>query len=727
MIRPTAVLVFAVLLLAALACTAPEPGPAPSPCGVEVTDTGLYDDLFQRITTRLPDGAPLYRSWPLFPSTEEMRRLGLPVHGRWTTVYVDPEHAYPFLEDAIANGHPQPLELPPGSVIVKENYRSGPNATRIDPAESTLEVLTVMYKPFADEAAGTALASSAGSPFCATAHLGPYNGDPETGCLGGGWFYAFYKIDPKDPAVCDTSDFGKFLNRNVNADSGAGSFCVHCHSPAFDTDYLRILDDELNPRFVPPGPPPTASPATPPACDLTLSPDLPADVPLEPLAVRDGPGGPAAARSMFDCFSWRTFVALNWPADPDRRGRPDRSASILDPTDGPTVWQTYFPVFALFQPGDVDWQPPPFQDPGAPKPPSCRPEKGQMVVSLASKSRDVLNETGQAFAGTFGKLHDRNQNLVWYEVLVNEVEYDYIVDNGLAATPKLTPAGPAGFAVDFPYNGDDPRNSIEIKSAWKQLCTGPDCKPVDDPADYLTTDALIYEGPDEGCTGARMGLVGLHVAVKTFWAPQWVWATFEHASNVPTAGTSEVEQDGWSFYDPSLVEPANCFEDPFLISPAGCPNVVLNRFSDQPPPPPNLPPIDQPDQLTRLVPIDAQAAALNSSFRGELAGTPFANYVLVDAQWPLHGQAGTPDDPQPVMHGCEGDTVGDNCFVRVPDVLRNSVIESYMTTYVQEGDHPTQISNRSCLGCHMIGVDGSYVWLDAVANRVPVSGGGAGE
>ena len=710
--------------LAALAC-APEHEPAPvaGPCGVETSDTALYDALFAQIAAPQEDGEPVYRSWPLFPGTEALRRLGLPVHGRWTTAYVDPVHAYPFLKEALEKGHPQPLELPAGSTIVKENYRSGPEAKTVTPEQSTLEVLTVMYKPGGEAAVVAASATPPYTGFCATPNLPPYNGDPATGCLGGGWFYAFYKVVANQPTACDTSPSGEFLNRNVN--TGTGSFCVHCHAPAFDTDYLRILDDELNPRTVPPGPPPVAAPASAPACDLRLSPEPPADVPVNPLSVWLGPQGGAGADAMFDCFSWRTFVALNWPAEPRHRGQPDTRRSILDGKGGPRVWQTYLPVYSLFQPGDVDWQPPPFNDPGVPDAPGCDAGAGRMIVTLGSKARDVVNETGQAFAGTFGTLTDRNGELVWYEVLVNEVEYDYITANGLAATPKLTPGGPAGFAVDFPWTAADPRNSIEVKSAWKRLCTEPGCEPVDDRGRYFTTEALIYQGPEQGCTGpVELGLVGLHVIVKTFWAPQWVWATFEHVSNAPTAGTAEGQQDGWSFYDSAVAEPLTCFEEPFLISPAGCPNVVLNRFPDPPPPPPPLPPVDQPDQITRLVPIDAEAASLNAKFQAALAGTPFANYVLVDAQWPLNGQTGTPGQPKPVMHGCAGNGLGENCFQLVPQFLRNTVIESYMTTYVTQDGANRQISNRSCLECHLVGVNGTYVWLDAVANTVPVGGGG---
>lgn len=128
-----------------------EPG-ALGPCGVEVDDTGLYNRVFSKISARQPDGRALYQTWPVYPGEPKLKRLGLAVHGRWTTVYVDPDHAFPFLENAIENGHEQPLELPPGSILVKENYRSSPGATAISPDQSTLEVLTVMVKPEPGEA-----------------------------------------------------------------------------------------------------------------------------------------------------------------------------------------------------------------------------------------------------------------------------------------------------------------------------------------------------------------------------------------------------------------------------------------------------------------------------------------------------------------------------------------------------------------------------------------------
>lgn len=57
---------------------------------------------------------------------------------------------------------------------------------------------------------------------------------------------------------------------------------------------------------------------------------------------------------------------------------------------------------------------------------------------------------------------------------------------------------------------------------------------------------------------------------------------------------------------------------------------------------------------------------------------------------------------------------------RIEDTLRNAIENGYP----QPLELPAQVSNRSCLSWHVdTGNHGSYVWLDAVANRVPVKGG----
>src|SRR5262245_34543025 len=72
------------------------------------------------------------------------------------------------------------------------------------------------------------------------------------------------------------------------------------------------------------------SPApAPPAgvCEsIALNDRIPSDVAGDPASV-----SVADAQTMFDCLSWQTFVALNWPARDDCRGVPNGSADFAKP------------------------------------------------------------------------------------------------------------------------------------------------------------------------------------------------------------------------------------------------------------------------------------------------------------------------------------------------------------------------------------------------------------
>lgn len=75
-----------------------------------------------------------------------------------------------------------------------------------------------------------------------------------------------------------------------------------------------------------------------------------------------------------------------------------------------------------------------------------------------------------------------------------------------------------------------------------------------------------------------------------------------------------------------------------------------------------------------------------------------------------------------VMQRCAGSAgdpfqVGGSCLAIGPPVLRNPVVESSMTTYRLGRGGPVQISDRGCLGCHFLGAQGSFIWLDATATR----------
>src|SRR5438093_7567536 len=78
-------------------------------------------------------------------------------------------------------------------------------------------------------------------------------------------------------------------------------------------------------------------PNPPPA--VVTNPQPPADVCLPP----NVPGVPI---QFFDDFSWRSFVALVWPAQQDHRGVPDAGKPVGG--DGFRVFETYKQLAEVF-------------------------------------------------------------------------------------------------------------------------------------------------------------------------------------------------------------------------------------------------------------------------------------------------------------------------------------------------------------------------------------------
>ncbi|MBL4673542.1 MAG: hypothetical protein JKX81_14880 [Arenicella sp.] len=668
-------------------------------------------------------GEPLYRSWSMFPSNTNkthsnqpishagnqyqseyfLKRLGLPVHGRWISTYVNPI-AHDYLITAIrAPLDDEPLEMPIGSIIVKENFRTEESFKAFDNqslanggASPRPAVLTILLK--------------VGTEFCQSNYK--FNGSE---CFGGSWMWVFSGVNPK--------------SKSLDSEIDPRSFCMNCHAPAINSDYLRSLQSQRR-MFTGTQNQLTRKVASPaPANDvcegnLSLSSDLPNDVPRDPLSVSN-------AQKMFDCVSWKSFVALNWPASLQDRGQPDvKISNAADPNfmKGPRVWQTYKETYEVFQPTITDWNPSnQAWNAKQPKPVGEGCDADLPLISMVSKTQSssaisVANETGQAFAGSFGTLVDQNSNLVRYAVSFNRDEFEYIIDTKSAITKNLTPAGPK--KANLPDNMSGKYGgAIEVKAAWREMCTSAwekkhakSCFPsVDDQSQYFTQQVLVYSAKSDRqparCETKTMGLIALHIAHKTHWAPQWIWSTFSFKNNVPNANDPHAQAT--PFFDPARVPRAedNCWSAPFLISPDTCPNVELNRKKMSAEGTWQI--SDKPNQITRLQPI--AGSGLNQTFSKLLAGTPFENYVLLNTQWPLNGRTAK---GQMNQFNCKQNTLGSNCFTMVPRYLRNPVVESYMTTYNYQRQ---QYSNRSCMGCHTsAGADASYIWLDAVEQVVPL-------
>jgi hypothetical protein len=356
----------------------------------------------------------------------------------------------------------------------------------------------------------------------------------------------------------------------------------------------------------------------------TLSPTIPGDA--------DVANGKTTAA--YDDFSWRTFVALNWPAD--------GKGQIGKGGDGVPRWEGLKQDVALLV-GDGE-TPAPWKDP-TPVPAICKgaPAAGTPVLSATSKAAPLAT----ARMPQNGPLIDQNGAYTRYEILVNQPMYDFIRDNKL-----YSKAGQQGF--DRGTDIDFPVGAIMLKAAWKILGKG------DDPGRFHTAYAYIYNaGPSPTCAVQQVGLVGLHVSRKTASAPQWVWSTFEHVDNAPTQGQA---WKGPCSYNSRTNDDQ---KHPWNRVPTG-----------------KWDPVDgdkQPVQVVRLTPIAPDTAALNAAYGAALrrvdAKSVFANYELVGAQYPQKRptRANPNGEPRPAM-------------------LANSTME----TFIQEDVPPVSSSCLGC-------------------------------
>ncbi|MBR9894060.1 hypothetical protein GYB14_20365 [bacterium] len=216
----------------------------------------------------------------------------------------------------------------------------------------------------------------------------------------------------------------------------------------------------------------------------------------------------------FNCFAWQEFIAVTWPqagGDPGVYG---------DPGGGPTVFETFMTSAELMPPADY----------------VAPPEAAEGVRQLARTAKldgnfnpgSDINEATPATAW----LADRDGNLVWYEILVNDAEADYIIGNQLFKAASQRAMVEDGGRIDLPMGVfNDSSGAAEFKAAWLSV-TDPD-----DPrwTRYLTADAQFCSGigGDQVCTTGTVALVGLHILHKTSAQPSWTWSTFDHVDNAP--------------------------------------------------------------------------------------------------------------------------------------------------------------------------------------------------
>ena len=304
----------------------------------------------------------------------------------------------------------------------------------------------------------------------------------------------------------------------------------------------------------------------------------------------------------FDDYSWRTFVAMVWPAAKGQRGVPDSAKDVG--AAGPRVFETYKSLWEIFH-DDGSAPNPDFNSAGAAADNACRADAGFGGVVLAS--RNGRDDIGQAGIGELlGPLVAQNGRYVRYQTLYNRVEFDDIVRHkfylrsNLPVVPSPRPDAPV-----FQFaNG-----SIAIKAAWLDMAGLSRARR----RRFYTRSAVVKDPATGKCSSVTVGLVGLHIVQKTPSRPQWIWSSFEQVDTAPNfqgaVGTFTLN-DGTPGPMPA--------ENPLALVP----------LARQPAAPFNV-------IRSAQAPIHFDTSVTNRGYQELLRNTVWQYYKLVVTQWPL--------------------------------------------------------------------------------------------
>ncbi len=383
-----------------------------------------------------------------------------------------------------------------------------------------------------------------------------------------------------------------------------------------------------------------------------------------------------------DDLSWRSFIALNWPAD--KNGNADTRKCFVDNIKDESVWEYWMPSTEIYvdsgdtprewMKGNSFW--------------TQRPKNGGKVseMRLLAKNNkvNIINPEDLPVI-------DDDKRYTLYEMYYNKVAYDYVVQNGLyskAGQKKYTQEWPdynsgltyveggdtvniqkrfqrAYFPVgslkdSFRTDGSSEyyfrtgEGAIIVKSAWMLITKN------DDATKFHIREVKLPDGRK-----VRVGLVAMHIAHKVVEATQWTWASFEHIDNAPTLGADGVAvlEPGkdYSYFDETDNNPKNYNQPP----PKQFEPNISHRIGTQVV---NVREIGKPSQEINEM--------YHKMIRDANSNSVWLNYRLVSTQWPFYPTLFT-----------DGSNGGQEDAYQ-PIKLSNSLME----TYKQNG--------LSCMNCH---------------------------
>jgi hypothetical protein len=462
------------------------------------------------------------------------------------------------------------------------------------------------------------------------------------------------------------------------------------------------------------------------------------------------------AQRLFDIFSWQAFIALNWPAKPD--GQPNKQLTLAD-SKTPRVWEYYVDAGQVYRKDGappLDWK----------NAVAASQEKtfwmsGMSIGTPSDKKKagdgdyvlPVLGGPSGSLQAFTGPMIDQQGKWVRYQAAMNEVEFDYLVENKLYNIEGQI-AYTAKNQINFPANkGTSKHGAMEIKMSWKQMSG------QEDPARFLVRKARVVPLTGEPYT-AEFGLVGMHIAVKTESSPTWIWATFEQVDNT---NTDDLEKDtkGRSI-KPTFFNTANPTIPVNTLAPKNAaPVAQYNPATGKNDGPEVYTSWDEslttnPTQATMVLPIPKATAALNAQVRAALKSldSVFQYYELIGTQWPA--APSFPGFTNGVANQSNGQLLPsshESIIYKVPGkVVPVFLVNTTMETFFQNGNQPAGpvaddyrlpaglladpnivFATESCAGCHFSAGAavafkkdpyGRYVTqtVDGVKYRVPIYG-----
>jgi hypothetical protein len=407
----------------------------------------------------------------------------------------------------------------------------------------------------------------------------------------------------------------------------------------------------------------------------------------------DVPGDVATVgQSQLNCFAWQEFIALNWPVNTQKGfGEPFYT--------GPVQWETYMPSNVLFQKNGVappDWGTLVTDE-------YAKKFKTQRLLFNKNKTKlltftakfdpnDTISDLSSHQAAPFNGpnwLGAQNSTNIWYEILINQDYYDFVVENGYYNAITQHDSVKAGVPIYFPegqFRGNV--GAIELKAAWMEV-SNPKAPQW---ARYKLSIATVLDGVTKKLRTTTVALVGLHILHKTQSQPTWAWATFEQVDNAYSPADTSSHPFGYNFYN------ASCSPQNVTYKKANGQDTTVTVSCTPNTPPPyylkNAGP--RPIQITRSNAIDSIAARpinamMQSNIRNFYPNSVWQYYQLVDVIWSATPAQRQPTTPQqsPISLTSAGMTSGTK-------IVANTSLESYVQT------------SKTCYQCHVFSTIAPY-------------------